>query len=133
MANKYDAPQGAPPQYPAQTYQQPQHLDAGPMYPPNPSPSPGPYYQSGPPGPYDGQRQGYGAPQQGYGPPQQGYYGGGPPQQQGMYYQQQPGQYGPPGAYGGGAGGRGAGVGEGLCAGLLGLTACCCCLDFCIF
>lgn len=139
MSNKYD--DAPPPSYPPPT-----HQDAGPYPQPTPSPAPGhgtEYYGS--PAPRDPnqlqpypqqsyqQQQGYGGygpPQQGYYPPnqQQGYYG---PQQQGggMYYapQQQPqGYYGNQRPGGGGAS-------QGLCAGLLGATACCCCLDFCLF
>jgi hypothetical protein len=73
-------------------------------------------------------------PWQQQGPPPQGYYG----QQGPMYYQQQGppqgyyadnrGQYGPGGygyqqPYGGGS------AAEGVCAGLLGALACCCCLE----
>ncbi|MCJ1449167.1 MAG: hypothetical protein MMC23_009686 [Stictis urceolatum] len=85
-----------------------------------------------------------------YGPPvpQQGYYGP-PGPQQGMYYgppQGGPGSYGPYGPgpqgpyYGGpGQGYRGygqyerdRGAGEGVCAGIFGALACCCCLDLLI-
>lgn len=81
-------------------------------------------------------------------PPPGGYYGPQPypnPQQQQMYYQQQPGYgpgpgygYGAPGyfaddrGYGYGPPGRGGMGAEGICAGLLGALACCCCLDFLI-
>ena len=132
-STKYNAPSGPPPNYPSQA-----HVDAGPAWDQRvASPSPyagnqvGPYQgptpgfeqqdrgynqqQYGPPGPYY-QQQGY--PQQ-YGPPQGGYYG--PPQ--GMYYQGGP----PQGYYAGQRGGPSAG--EGICAGLLGALACCCCLD----
>ncbi|KAI4184907.1 MAG: hypothetical protein L6R41_004433 [Letrouitia leprolyta] len=111
MSNKHDAP----PQYPAQT-----HLDAGPY---NPPPNQDYYGQN------SNQAQSYYQ----QGPPQQGYYGQQPPQpgygppQQGMYYQQ---QGPPPQGYYADDRGRGSGAGGGLCAGLLGALACCCCLDF---
>ncbi|KAL8666157.1 MAG: hypothetical protein Q9202_001664 [Teloschistes flavicans] len=111
MSNKYDAP---PPQYPPQT-----HLDAGPY---NAPPANQDYYGG------NQQTQPYNQ----QGPPQQGYYGQqqpgyGPPQQQGMYYQQGPP---PQGYYDDGRGRGSGGAGGGLCAGLLGAMACCCCLDF---
>lgn len=131
--NKYSAPSGAPPSYPQQT-----HQDAGPYYPPNPtgSPAPNPYNQMQPSGYYNGapqqyeqyqyQNQNQYGPPQGWqqqgAPPQGGYYG---VQPGGMYYQQQ--QMPPQGYYGGQS--RGASAGEGICAGLLGALACCCCLD----
>ncbi|KAI9719764.1 MAG: hypothetical protein M1812_003252 [Candelaria pacifica] len=131
MATKYD--NQAPPSYPAQPYPQPAHLDAGPANPYGSAPSPQPYgnnanyYGGGPPQQgYGPPPQGYygGQPQGGYGPPQGGYYGGpqqGPPQQ-GMYYQQgYPSQQQ-----------RGSGAKEGILGGLVGLMACCCCLD-CLF
>jgi len=127
--NKYNAPSGPPPNYPQQAY-----TGTG-----NPGPgSPSPYgdqnlnqvaaYNTGYVQP---QGQGYGPPggyyQQGFqqGPYEQGYPPGGPgygPPQGGMYYQQQPMGYQQRGGYGSSAG-------EGVCAGLLGLCACCCCLD----
>ncbi|KAI9788425.1 MAG: hypothetical protein M1835_002279 [Candelina submexicana] len=132
MAAKYDSQ--APPSYPSQAYPPPAHLDAGPANPYGSSPSPQPYGNNS-------SYYGGGPPQQGYGPPPQGYYGGqqqggyGPPQgggyygapqqglpQQGMYYQQ---GY-PPQQQ------KGSGAKEGILGGLIGLTACCCCLD-CLF
>ncbi|KAI9706067.1 MAG: hypothetical protein M1836_005473 [Candelina mexicana] len=131
MAAKYD--NQAPPSYPSQAYPSPAHLDAGPANPYGSSPSPQPYGNSA-------SYYGGSPPQQGYGPPPQGYYGGqqqggyGPPQggyygapqqglpQQGMYYQQ---GY-PPQQQ------KGSGAKEGILGGLIGLTACCCCLD-CLF
>ncbi|EMC95691.1 hypothetical protein BAUCODRAFT_499058 [Baudoinia panamericana UAMH 10762] len=114
MPHQQNPPEGPPPNYPQQA-----HYDAGPAGadprgfgnfgspPPQQQygPGPGPYQQGGP-GPY--------------GPPQQGYY-----QQQPMYYQQAPPQQG--GYYGNRPSG---GAGEGICAGILGALACCCCLDF---
>ena len=119
MADKYNAPQGPPPSY----IQQPQQAYDGsndPRAQQNYYGSPAPQQQYGSPAPY--QQGGY--PQGQY---QQGPYGP-PPPQQGMYYQQQP--YGPQGGY---YDNRGSGAGSGLCAGLMGALACCCCLDFCIF
>merc|ERR1711977_163273 len=64
MSNKYNAPEGPPPSYPAQPA--PVHYDAGPAYPQGQSQ---PYYQ--------GQAQDYYGQQgnQGYYSGQQGYYG----------------------------------------------------------
>ncbi|TKA73979.1 hypothetical protein B0A55_05575 [Friedmanniomyces simplex] len=128
MADKYNPPQGPPPSYPPQA-----HYDAGPAaLSQGDDPrgfggygSPPPPQQYGSPAPY-----GPGP----YGPPQQqGFgYGPGPYQQQGqpMYYQQQQ-PYGQPGypPPGGQYDHRGGGAGEGICAGILGAFACCCCLD----
>jgi len=119
--NKYEAPPGPPPNFPQQPPQA--HQDAGPYYPSN-SPLPDmqnqvatyppaqyeygqyqtqPYYQyNGPPGPMDYQQPG----------PQQGYFA----DNRGYGYQQ-------PYQSGGGA------AAEGICAGLLGALACCCCLE----
>lgn len=147
--NSYLPPTSPPPNY-AQPKPQ-EHHDAGPYYPPGPNPSaspaPGPYNQMNTFNPHNGDMR---APEQAYGgyynpnqqgPPQQGYYGGQPqggyyggppgPQQgyygqpgpQGMYYQQQPVQ----GYYADRPGGSGSG--GGICAGILGALACCCCLD----
>ncbi|KAK2768270.1 hypothetical protein FQN54_000122 [Arachnomyces sp. PD_36] len=118
--SKYEHP---PPSYPP-----PVHQDAGPY--PQPTPSPNPYVQSPPPGnhaqDYYNQHPGGGYPQP-Y--PQQAYQQGYPPQGQqgGMYYGQQP----PPQGYyaGGQSPGRDRGVGGGICAGIMGALACCCCLD----
>ncbi|KAL8830214.1 MAG: hypothetical protein Q9191_001554 [Dirinaria sp. TL-2023a] len=128
MSDKYDAPNHPPPA----------HLDAGP-YAPASDPSPGsgameyynptqqhqqqyPQNNYGPPVPYN--QGGYGPPQPYYGPPQQ--------QQQGMYYGPQQGYppqgYQPQGYYANR--GNGPGAAEGICAGLLGALACCCCIDF---
>jgi len=117
-----------------------------PSYPPpthNGSPAPGAtdYYQqpygsspSPSPAPYGSQQlyaqPAYGAqpqqqPQPYYQQQQQGPYG---PPQGGMMYGQQPPP--PQGYYANGRGQKQGGAGEGLCAGLLGLAACCCCLDF---
>lgn len=98
------------------------------IYPPDPA--------------YGGAGGYYNGPQ---GPPPQGYYAPGPGQQmaggyygqpgmqvppQGMYYQQQGPMYGYPQQqpYGYYPQDRGMG-GSGICAGLLGALACCCCLD----
>ena len=113
-------------------------------------PSQNPYFGSPPP-------------QHGYGPqsppPPQGYYGGGngqmqgPMQPGGMYYgppQQGPGGYGPQGQWSAPPGGYGpppqGGMyyqdrgyhdrrdgKEGICAGIFGALACCCCLDALLF
>ncbi|KAI1402136.1 hypothetical protein F4819DRAFT_485912 [Hypoxylon fuscum] len=119
MANKYDEPPayGAPPQHPQASYQ------GG--YPPQ---GPGPYggdpnqqnhYQSNP-------NMGYY--QQGQGPPPQGGYPGGPyPPQQGGYYPQQQGY--PPQGY---PPQQRNDSRDGCLGALLGLVACCCCLD-CLF
>ncbi|KAI9736692.1 MAG: hypothetical protein M1834_000896 [Cirrosporium novae-zelandiae] len=148
---KFNPPQGPPPQYPAQSHVDPnaQNYNNG----PSPSPSPAPY---GPPAVINDPSKGpYGAPvpydqqqQQQYpqGPPPQGYYGQPPQGQEGMYYGQQQQPYGQQPPYGqqqpyggqpyGGYYGqqeqrqRGNGATDGLCAGLLGALACCCCLDF---
>ncbi|MCJ1477478.1 hypothetical protein MMC13_006150 [Lambiella insularis] len=104
---------------------------SGSQYPGSPAPgvpAPGVAYEPyGPPQPYYGNNVG---PMQGYGQPQGMYYGqpqgygygggyGGGYGQQGGYYQDQRG-------YGGGN------AAEGICAGLFGALACCCCLDFLI-
>jgi len=146
MSNKYNPPSGPPPTYPPQI-----HHDAGPYYesqhgPGSPPPSGSPYNTNNQQvGPYnaraqDYQVQGYyGGPEQEqvysenqpppggyYGAPQGGYYN----QPQGpMYYQQQP----PAGYYANNRGyGQGGSAAEGMCAGLLGALACCCCLDMLI-
>ncbi|KAK1062914.1 hypothetical protein LTR74_009861 [Friedmanniomyces endolithicus] len=125
MADKYNPPQGPPPSYPPQA-----HYDAGPAPLSQGDPRAFGGYGSPLPQPQESNFQApYGAGPYG-GPPQQQGYGPGPYQQQGqpMYYQQpqqQPYGYPPPGQYGG----RGGGAGEGICAGLLGGLACCCCLD----
>ncbi|KAK0335736.1 hypothetical protein LTR91_019359 [Friedmanniomyces endolithicus] len=126
MADKYNPPQGPPPSYPPQA-----HYDAGPAPLSQGDPRAFGGYGSPLPQPQESSFQApYGAGPYG-GPPQQQGYGPGPYQQQGqpMYYQQQQQQqpygYPPPGQYGG----RGGGAGEGICAGLLGGLACCCCLD----
>ncbi|KAI4164479.1 MAG: hypothetical protein LQ342_001792 [Letrouitia transgressa] len=100
-----------------------------PSYPPPIHQDAGPYAGAQQQDYYNQQTQPYNYYQQGQGPPQQGYYNQGyPPQQQGMYYQQ---QQPPQGYYADGrGGGRGPGASEGICAGLLGALACCCCLDF---
>ncbi|KAF2770392.1 LCM-domain-containing protein [Teratosphaeria nubilosa] len=129
MDTKYEPPAGPPPSYPQPAY------DAGPAaergaaaqpYYASPPPQQGQY---GAPAPYQQQQPYQNVP--GY-PPQQQPYGQQPygqpgygQQPMGYYPQQQP----PPGAYGG----RGGGAGEGICAGILGALACCCCLDFCVF
>lgn len=136
MSNK----DGHPP-----TYQPPAaaHYDAGPYHGPGSDLSPGQNMYNSPGGPPMQYNQ-YGA--LGPPPPQQGgYYGGqppnmqyGPPMQgqgqgqgpQGGYYQNGPqgGYYqnGPPPQ------GKQGGTGGGICAGLMGALACCCCLD-CLF
>jgi len=92
-----------PPAYAGSYPQQPQAAYAGPGYE-------GPYaqqgYQQGPPGGYYQP-----GPQMGYYPQQPGYGPG--PYQQG-YYDQRRGN-------------------PGCLEGLLAATACCCCLDFCLF
>ncbi|KAK8206570.1 hypothetical protein M8818_004403 [Zalaria obscura] len=124
-----EPPTGPPPSYPQQPA--PAHYDAGPANASYYNQLSDPRAQQG----YYGSPapQGYGSPapyQQGpYGPPQQqGYQQGpyGPPQQQGMYYQQQP-MYAPQGGYYQQQQ-RGS-SGEGICAGIMGALACCCCLD----
>merc|ERR1711881_658923 len=120
MSNKYNAPEGPPPSYPAQPAQV--HYDAGPAYPQGQSQA---YYQGQSQDYYSQQPQGYYGGQQGYYPqqgyPQQGYY-----PQQGMYYGQQPQGY-----YGDRSRGTtGGAVATGLCAGL---CASLCCLDLCLF
>ncbi|MCJ1390298.1 hypothetical protein MMC18_003156 [Xylographa bjoerkii] len=95
------------------------------------SPAPGGPY--GPPQPYYGNNTGPMAQGPGYGQPQGMYYG---------QPQQQYGYGGPPGGGYGGYGGQqggyydqrghGGGAAEGICAGLFGALACCCCLDFLI-
>ncbi|KAK4982537.1 hypothetical protein LTR66_009225 [Elasticomyces elasticus] len=130
---QYGAPEGPPPKYPQQPPQA--HYDAGPA---NAS-----YYNGGDPRAQQGYYgspapQQYGSPapfnQGPYGPPQQQYQQGPGPYggpQQGMQYQQQ-GPYGAqPGYQNGGRGGRYSGS-EGICAGIAGALACCCCLD-CLF
>ena len=129
--NKYQAPSGPPPTYPQQA-----HYDARPYDSRGPaSPPPqnqivpyqqyegygGPGWQYGPPGQYGYPQQPY---NQGWGggPPPGGYYGGPPPGGMG-YYPQQPFGYEQPGPHN---------STSGLFAGLLGLMACCCCLDFLI-
>lgn len=113
---KYDAPNDPPPGYPSYPQQAAQG-SAQDFYggQGDPRGQQG-YYGSPPP-----QQQYGGYPQQGgY---QQGPYG--PPQgQQPMYYQQQ-GPYPPQGGY---QGQKNSG-GGGICAGILGALACCCCLD----
>jgi len=111
----YKAPDMPPPSYPAQ--------DAGPYYPPQQGGYGSPPPPMGGPGPYGP-------------PPGQDYYGGqqAPYQQQPMQYQQQPMYqqqgYPPPGQY---QDDRGRGSsGSGICAGIMGALACCCCLD-CLF
>jgi hypothetical protein len=125
--NKYQPPSGPPPTYPQQV-----HVDAGPYDSRGPG-SPTPQNQIMP---YP-QQESFGGPQGQYGPPgQYGYpqqpfnqgWGGGPPPgvppPGGMYYQQQP----PMGYYQDPRGGYGPGS-QGICAGLLGALACCCCLE----
>lgn len=147
--NKYGPPDGAPP-----NYNSPVHHDAGPYYPPQSPASPAPNFNNQV-GPYNNYNNGplvapdptYGGyynnnPQGPYGPPAQGYYGPGPApggyygQPQQMHYGQQPQPgypgygYGPQPQYGYYADQRGGpSAGEGICAGLLGALACCCCLD----
>ncbi|EEP82308.1 predicted protein [Uncinocarpus reesii 1704] len=99
MADKYNA---APPAYPA-----PAHTG---NYPP----------QGAAQDFYGGQQPQYPPQQQGYYPPQQGY------PQQGMYYGPQGGQQPQQGYY---VDDRRSGMGTGICAGILGALACCCCLD----
>ncbi|EER26686.1 hypothetical protein D8B26_002913 [Coccidioides posadasii str. Silveira] len=71
---------------------------------------------------YGGQQPQYPPPQQGYyPPPQQGY------PQQGMYYG--PPQQGYPPPQGQYVEDRRKDMGTGICAGILGALACCCCLD----
>jgi hypothetical protein len=113
----YKGPEGPPPSYPPQAY------DAGPYQQPgygSPAPpmgGPGPY--GPPPG---GQQDYYGGQQQGYNQPPMQY------QQQPMYPQQ---GYPPPqGQYQDNR--RGGSSGSGICAGIMGALACCCCLD-CLF
>jgi hypothetical protein len=121
MSNK----DGHPPSYP-----KPVHQDAGPYYGPgspppqnfSPAPSGAPhqqYYQQG------GAQQDY----YGNGPPAGGYYGGGPQHQ--MNYGPQTQHVGP-GYYPNniGHGRKSGGMGGGICAGIMGALACCCCLDF---
>ncbi|KAI1931815.1 hypothetical protein LOZ58_001144 [Ophidiomyces ophidiicola] len=104
MGDKYNAP---PPAYPQASHQ------------------PGNYPPQG------GAAQEFysGQPQQSQYPPQQGYY---PPQQG---YPQQQMHYGPPGGQPPAQGyyaddrGKAGGMGSGICAGILGAMACCCCLD----
>lgn len=129
MSNKDDHP----PSYP-----KPVHQDAGPYHGPgspppqnfSPAPSGAPhqqYYQQG------GAQQDY----YGNGPPAGGYYGGGP-QHQMIYGPQHQMNYGPqtqhvgPGYYPNniGHGRKSGGMGGGICAGIMGALACCCCLDF---
>ncbi|RMY21389.1 hypothetical protein D0867_03385 [Hortaea werneckii] len=127
-----DAPQGPPPGYiasppPAMHYDDPRGMEMGGYGSPAP-----PGHPYGPPAPYGSSPGLYGPGP--YGPPMQppGPYGQPPPGQP-MYYQQPPpgGPYGgpPPGGYYDGSSRRG-GTGEGICAGILGALACCCCLDF---
>ncbi|MCJ1439079.1 epithelial splicing regulatory protein [Xylographa pallens] len=109
---------------------------SGPQYPGSPAPN----GQYGPPQPYYGNNNNNngGGPMAvgpGYGQPQGMYYG--QPQQQQYMYGGPPGGGGY-GGYGGQGGGyydqrgHGGGAGEGICAGLVGALACCCCLDFLI-
>ncbi|KAK3724351.1 hypothetical protein LTR37_000975 [Vermiconidia calcicola] len=103
----YKAPDGPPPTYPQQA-----HYDAGPVDPRSQGyyGSPPPPNQYGSPAPY----------QQGYGPPPGGPYGPGP--QYGGPYQQPPPmgyQQQPPMGYYDQRGGRGAGAGGGICAGIM--------------
>jgi hypothetical protein len=137
--NKYQPPSGPPPIYPQQA-----HYDAGPYDLRGPaSPPPQnqlvPYPQSeaygGPAGQYGqsyNQGWGGGPPPGGYygGPPPGGYYGGPPPGGMG-YYPQQPYGYQQPIGYQQ-PGGYNSTPTTGIFAGLLGLMACCCCLDFLI-
>jgi len=126
----YKAPEGPPPSYPPQAY------DAGPYQQPGAYGSPAP--PMGGPGPYgpppNGNQDYYGGaggPQQGYNQPPMQY------QQQPMYPQQgypqqgyPPQGYPPQGQY---ENDRGRGSsGSGICAGIMGALACCCCLD-CLF
>ena len=104
MGDKYNAPN-----YPPQSYQ-------GPGSPP---PQGGYYEQDR--GYYNGPPQGmnYGPPGPQYGGPQYGQpgpYQQGPYPQQPMYVEDR----------------RGGGTAGGICAGLAGALACCCCLD-CLF
>jgi hypothetical protein len=119
----YKGPEGPPPSYPPQAY------DAGPYQqqqqygsPAPPMGGPGPY------GPPPAQNDYYGGQQQGYNQPPMQY------QQQPMYpqqgYPQQQG-YPPQGQYVDDRG-RGGSSGSGICAGIMGALACCCCLD-CLF
>ncbi|MCJ1290080.1 hypothetical protein MMC34_001615 [Xylographa carneopallida] len=151
MSRPYDS---NPPAYPPQA-----HYDAGPFPPPGPiaSPAPSPYnayggfahpsndprsapQYPGSPGPqpyYNNNNNNNGGPMAvgpGYGQPQGMYYGQPQPQQQYMYGGPPGGGYG---GYGGQGGyydqrGHGGGAAEGVCAGLMGALACCCCLDFLI-
>ncbi|KAI1105868.1 hypothetical protein F4804DRAFT_303274 [Jackrogersella minutella] len=105
---------GAPPQHPQAAYQggYPPQQQPGP-YGPNPNMG---YYQQGPP-PQGGYPPGQYPPQQGYYPQQQGYPPQGYPPPQGQYQNHQSG----------GDSGR-----DGCLGMLLGMMACCCCLD-CLF
>ena len=111
----YKGPDGPPPSYPPQAY------DAGPYQQPGGYGSPPPMGGPGPYGPPPGQQDYYGGQQQGYNQPPMQY------QQQPMYPQQ---GYPSQGQY---QDDRGRGSSSsGICAGIMGALACCCCLD-CLF
>ena len=116
----YKGPDGPPPSYPPQAY------DAGPYQQPGNYGSPAP--PMGGPGPYGpppGNQDYYGGQQQGYNQPPMQY------QQQPMYPQQGQGYPPPQGQYYQDDRGRGSSS-SGICAGIMGALACCCCLD-CLF